>query len=102
MRNWFGCRFWDTEEVLLMQVSSSQQQKFDASFTGSLASVPAGNEMQLVAALGTLWAHAVNTRIILENNSSQVRILKVRGCLSYCCKFKVCIRFTAVLRELMK
>ena len=55
-------------------------------FEGSASSVSRQPDLQLTAALGVMWAHAVNTRLVLES-VADVRYIKVRHSLLPSCKY---------------
>ena len=64
--------------VVVNQVTAQMHVPTSHAFQGN--TLPAGQTPQthLTAALGTMWAHAVNTRLVLES-VADVRFIKVRN-----------------------
>lgn len=62
--------------VVVNQVTAQMYAPSSHAFQGNTASTNQPAQTQLTAALGTMWAHAVNTRLVLES-VADVRYIKV-------------------------
>lgn len=65
--------------VVVNQVTAQVHAPANHPFQGSASTGNRQQESHLTAALGTVWAHAVNTRLVLES-VADVRYIKV------CCR----------------
>ena len=63
----------------LLQVTAQVYEQPRHAFEGDAQPAPRHSESRLTAALGTMWAHAVNTRLVLET-AAGVRYIKVSHC----------------------
>ncbi|DBB01626.1 TPA: DNA repair protein RAD51 [Trebouxia sp. C0004] len=64
--------------VVVNHVTAQTYAPASHSFQDNTASIGQSAEKQLTAALGTLWAHAVNTRLVLES-VADVRYIKAQS-----------------------
>ena len=64
--------------VVVNQVTAQMYAPSSHAFQGTTTSTGRPAQTQLTAALGTMWAHAVNTRLVLES-VADVRYIKVRA-----------------------
>ena len=62
--------------VVANQVTAQMYAPSSHAFQGNTTSSGRPAQTQLTAALGTMWAHAVNTRLVLES-VADVRYIKV-------------------------
>ncbi len=62
--------------VVVNQVTAQMYAPSSHAFQGKTTSSGPAAQTQLTAALGTMWAHAVNTRLVLES-VADVRFIKV-------------------------
>lgn len=69
--------------VVVNQVTAQVHAPAHHTFQSSASSGNRQQESHLTAALGTVWAHAVNTRLVLES-VADVRYIKVRCWLAGC------------------
>ena len=62
--------------VVVNQVTAQMHAPTSHAFQGNTGANTRQQDSHLTAALGTMWAHAVNTRLVLES-AAEVRYIKV-------------------------